>query len=92
MGFTSLDLIKGLLESNIFGNAYLLGLFVISFFIIILLIARSFPEVALMIPFPLIIALAESGIVPNWIKPLAFILAGFYLAVVVLIFTGLTRR
>jgi|TARA_R100000789_G_scaffold91458_1_gene89473 hypothetical protein len=92
MAFESLNLIKGLLETNLFGSTALLGLFVIAFFVIILLVARSFPETALMIPFPLLIALAEAGIIPEWFKPMLFIMAGFYLAIVILIFTGLRFR
>lgn len=90
--FESLNLIKSLLETNIFGHTYLLGLFVVAFFVILLLVARSFPETALMIPFPLLVTLAEVGIIPNWIKPMLYIMAGFYLAIVILIYVGMFRR
>jgi len=89
--FESLNLIKNLLETNLFGHTYLLGLFVVAFFVIILLVARSFPETALMIPFPLFVALSEAGIIPTWIKPFLYVLAGFYLAIVITIFVGMRR-
>ena len=90
--FTSINLIVNLLETSIFGSTALLGLFLIMFVIILLLVARSFTEVALMIPFPLIITLSEAAIIPTWVKPLVYIIAGFYLSIIVLIITGLFRR
>ncbi len=90
--FTSINLIANLLEENIFGSTALLGLFIFMFFVMILLVARSFAEVALMIPFPLLITLSESGIIPTWVKPLIYMIAGFYLAIIILILTGLFRR
>ncbi|KKN12922.1 hypothetical protein LCGC14_1011570 [marine sediment metagenome] len=90
--FTSIELIANLLETNIFGSTALLGLFTVMFFVIILLVARSFAEVALMIPFPLIITLSEAAIIPTWVKPLVYMIAGFYLAIIILIITGLVRK
>ncbi|HEC66663.1 MAG TPA: hypothetical protein ENI23_15410 [bacterium] len=90
--FTSLDLIGNLLETNLFGSTALMGLFMVMFFIILLLVARSFTEVALMIPFPLIVVLAESGIIPTWIKPLVYIIAGVYLSTIILIIVGQIRK
>ncbi|KKK89410.1 hypothetical protein LCGC14_2733400 [marine sediment metagenome] len=90
--FTSIDLIANLLEENLFGSTALLGIFVFMFFVILLLVARSFTEVALMIPFPLIIALARSGMIPTWVEPLVYMIAGVYLSVIILILTGLLRR
>jgi len=92
MEFTSLNLIKDLLETNLFGNTWLLGLFVLFFFIIILLICRVFPEVAFLLPLPLIIAMAEAGIIPFFFKPLIYILSGIYLGIVILLLVGLYRR
>ena len=92
MSFGALNSIAALLETNLFGSTVLLGLFVVFFFVMILLVARAFPEVALMIPFPLLIALAESGILPSWFKPLLYIFAGTYLSIIILTLTGLTRR
>ena len=59
---------------------------------IIILVTRNFVEVAIMIPFPLMIVLAEAGIIPTWVKPLLYLIAGFYLAIIILILTGLTNR
>jgi|TARA_R100000750_G_C2329889_1_gene89736 hypothetical protein len=92
MEFTSLNLIKDLLETNLFGNTWLLGLFVLFFFIIILLICRVFPEAAFLLPLPLIIAMAEAGIIPFFFKPLIYILSGIYLGIVILLLVGLYRR
>ena len=91
MAFESLNLIKDLLGTSLFGHTYLLGLFIASFFVILLLVARSFPETALMIPFPLLVALSQSGIIPNWIEPMLYIMTSFYFATVILVFTGLKR-
>jgi len=90
--FTSIDLVVDLLETQLFGSTAILGLFIISFFVIILLIARSFTEVAVMIPFPLLISLSQSGFIPSWIEPLAYIVAGFYLATIILIIAGLRSK
>ncbi len=92
MAFESLNLIANLLETNLFGSTLLLGLFLVAFFIVILAVSRNFAEVILFIPFPLIIILAEQGIIPNWIKPLFYMIAGFYLAMIILMFTGLVRK
>jgi len=92
MAFESLNLIKALLETELFGSTLLLGLFVVFFFVTIILVTRNFVEVALMIPFPLLIVLAEAGIIPSWIKPLLYLIAGFYLATIILILTGLIRK
>ena len=92
MAFLSLNLIKELLETNLFGSTLLLGLFVVAFLVIIILVTRNFVEVALMIPFPLIIALAEAGIIPFWVKPMLYIIAGFYLSIIILILTGLINK
>lgn len=90
--FISLDLIANLLEEQIFGSTAVLGLFIVMFFVIILLVARSFTEVALMIPFPLIIALSASGIIPNWVQTVVYIIAGIYLSIIILIITVLARK
>ena len=90
--FTSLNLIKGLLETQLFGSTLLLGLFVIFFFVIILLITRSPAETALMIPFPLLITIAESGMIPTWIKPMLYIMSGIYLSIIILVLVGLVRK
>lgn len=90
--FQSLNLIKELLETNLFGSTVLLGIFVVAFFVVILLVTRSFAETALMIPFPLIVTLAESGIIPTWVKPMVYIIAGVYLSIIILLLTGLKSR
>ncbi len=90
--FSIINDIALLLERDVFGSTILFGMFIVGFLIIILVVARSFAEVALMIPFPVIIALAEAAIIPGWIKPLAYLLAGFYLAIIILILTGLIRK
>lgn len=90
--FESLNLIKELLETNVFGNTILLGLFVVFFFVVIILVTKNFVEVAVMIPFPLMIALAEAGIIPTWTKPLLYLIAGVYLSIIILVLTGLTNK
>lgn len=92
MAFTSLNLIRELLETSLFGNTWLVGLFVVFFFVVILLVCRVYPEVALLIPLPIFVALAEAGIIPFFIKPLIYIMAGVYLSVVILIITGMMRK
>jgi len=92
MGFTSLNLIKELLESNLFGHVWLLGLFVVFFFVMILLVCRVYPEVAFLIPLPIFVALAEAGIIPFFFKAIIYIVAGIYLAVVILILVGIARK
>jgi len=92
MSFTSLDLIKGLLEANIFGSSLILALFVILFIIALLLVSRAFPEVVFLIPLPLIVTLTESGLVPLYWKAIIYIIAGLYLAVVILILIQVVRR
>lgn len=87
--FQSLNLIKELLETNLFGSAVLLGLFAVGFFVILLIVTRNFAETALLIPFPLLIALAEAGIIPTWFKPMFYMMAGVYLSVIILLLTGL---
>ncbi|MCH8328828.1 MAG: hypothetical protein IIB81_00370 [Nanoarchaeota archaeon] len=89
--FTSIDTVVNLLEVSLFGSPIILGLFMIAFIVVLLLVARSFTEVAIMIPLPLIVALADAGFLPMWIEPLVWIAAGLYLSVIILIFTGLRR-
>ena len=92
MAFESFDLIRTLLETNLFGSTLLLGVFMVSFFVVILLVTGNFAETALMIPFPLLVALADAGIIPNWLKPLFYMMAGVYLAIIILLLTGLRRN
>lgn len=89
--FTSIDTVINLLEVSLFGSPVILGLFMIAFIVVLLLVARSFTEVAIMIPLPLIVALTKAGFLPTWIEPLIWIAAGLYLATVILILTGLRR-
>lgn len=62
----------------------MLGLFVVIFFVGILLLTRLYPEAAILLPAPLLVALAESGYLPLWVKPMLYIIAGTLLAIVIL--------
>lgn len=92
MGFWGLDLIKEVLETNIFGSPVLLGLAVVGIIIVLLLISRIRSEAALLIPMPLMIALAEAGMIPFYFKALIYIVAGFYLAIIIMTIVGINSR
>lgn len=91
MSFAALDLIKGLIETNLFGHTWLMAWIIIFIIIIILLICRVNPEVALLLPFPVIVAFAEAGMIPYYFKALIYIIAGVYLSIVILLLIGYKR-
>lgn len=90
--FTSLELIRETLETQLFGSTAILGLFIVAFFIIILMVSRNYAEAVLLIPSPIIIALVSSGMLPQWVLVLVWMVAGFYLAILIFAFTRLFRQ
>ncbi len=92
MAFQGFDILNDGLSNLLFGNATLVGIFITAFLVILLLSTKNFPEVALLIPFPLIMALAEGSFLPDYVKPLIIMVAGVYLALIILVMFNLAQR
>ena len=84
MSFYAIDLVKTFLENWLFGSTALMGIFIVIVFIGILLVCKAYPEVVLFLPMPVLVALAESGIIPLFFKAIIYIIAGLYLGVIIL--------
>lgn len=91
MTYYTIELIKGFLETSLFGSSFLVAFFIIAIAIGILMIAKAYPEVLLLIPAPLVIVFADSGYIPAYFKPIIFILAGIYLGMIILVLLRLDK-